>query len=146
MNRIMKLSVGALAMVSAGAGSVAMATAGTAGAAAPRQARQWQAGAAGAAAKAVAQAPMCSVSTHNYSLPKAPTTYKAGTAGSVTVTRVNSGTIKVAGVHHSTGWHAFVDSSSGSSVDVYFRSGSRTIKFEAEINDSGGLTVRVTSC
>jgi hypothetical protein len=29
---------------------------------------------------------------------------------------------------------------------VYFRSGGHTLKFEAEINDWGGLTVTITHC
>ena len=62
------------------------------------------------------------------------------------VTKVNSGTIKVVKVSSSVGWRAVVDSSSGSSVDVYFHQGKHTVKFEAEINDAGGLTVRVTPC
>jgi len=30
-------------------------------------------------------------------------------------------------------------------VDVYFHRGSHTVKFEAEINDLGTLTIRVTT-
>jgi len=44
------------------------------------------------------------------------------------------------------GYRAVVDSSSGSSVDVYFHHGKHTMKFEAEINDAGGLTILVTTC
>jgi len=48
-------------------------------------------------------------------------------------------------VSSAKGYRASIDSSSGSSVDVYFRHGAHTVKFEAEINDSGGLTVLVTT-
>jgi len=54
--------------------------------------------------------------------------------------------IRVLSVHPAKGWSARVDSSSGSSVDVYFRSHNHTLKFETEVNDWGGLTVIVTSC
>ncbi|HKH88572.1 MAG TPA: hypothetical protein VKA05_07095 [Acidimicrobiales bacterium] len=80
----------------------------------------------------------------NYPLPKTPTWFRAGSAGSVMVAKGNSGTIKVVKVSAAKGYKAVVDSSSGSSVDVYFRHGNHTLKFEAEVNDSGGLTVRVT--
>ena len=88
----------------------------------------------------------CPATHKNLPFPSQATTYGAGAAGSVTIAPVNKGTIRVAGVHRSPGYRAFVDSSRGSSVDVYFRGHSRHIKFEAEINDSGGLTVTVTSC
>ncbi|MGD0082781.1 MAG: hypothetical protein ABSD78_06230 [Acidimicrobiales bacterium] len=80
----------------------------------------------------------------SYPLPKTPTWYRASSAGSVMVAKVNSGTIKVVKVSAAKGYKAVVDSSSGSSVDVYFRQGTRTLKFEAEVNDSGGLTVAAT--
>jgi hypothetical protein len=66
-------------------------------------------------------------------------------AGSVKIAAVNSGTVRVVTVNAAQGYIASVDSASGSSVDVYFRHGTRTLKFEAEINDSGGLTVLVTT-
>lgn len=88
----------------------------------------------------------CQATHKNLPFPSHATTYGAGAAGSVTIAPVNKGTIRVAGVHRSPGYRAFVDSSRGSSVDVYFRGHSRHIKFEAEINDSGGLTVTVTAC
>jgi hypothetical protein len=88
----------------------------------------------------------CVAAHHNYGFPSKPTTYGAGAAGSVTVAPVNAGTIKVTAVHPARGYRAFVDSGSGSSVDVYFHNRTSSVKFEAEINDSGGLTVTVTTC
>jgi len=97
-------------------------------------------------AASISTAASCPATHRNLPFPSQATTYRAGAAGSVTVAPVNKGTIRVAGVHRSPGYSAFVDSSRGSSVDVYFRGHSRHIKFEAEINDSGGLTVTVTTC
>ena len=97
-----------------------------------------------AATRSVAAA--CSVSAKNYAFPRAATAYRAGSAGTVRVAAVNSGMIKVVRVHPARGWRSMVDSASGSSVDVYFRSGVHQVKFEAEINDWGGLTVTVTHC
>jgi hypothetical protein len=88
----------------------------------------------------------CHVSRHNYAFPTGAQTFKAWSAGWVTVAPVNKGTIKVAGVRAAPGWRARVDSGSGSSVDVYFRSGAHLVKFEAEINDSHGLTVTLSTC
>jgi hypothetical protein len=98
-----------------------------------------------AAAAPTAAAP-CTPVAHNYPFPSGPRSYGAGAAGAVTVAPVNSATIKVAAVHASRGYRAFVDSARGSSVDVYFSSHTRRVKFEAEINDWGGLTVTVTTC
>jgi hypothetical protein len=81
----------------------------------------------------------------SYPLPRTATWYRAGAAGSVKIAAVNSGTVRVVTVNAAQGYIASVDSASGSSVDVYFRHGTRTVKFEAEINDSGGLTVLVTT-
>jgi hypothetical protein len=78
-------------------------------------------------------------------LPKTATWYRVDAAGSVKIAAVNSGTIRVVTVNAAQGYIASVDSASGSSVDVYFRHGTHTVKFEAEINDSGGLTVLVTT-
>jgi hypothetical protein len=133
MNRIMKFSIGTLAATSAAVGSVALTGAGAASAATITR-------------HPAALVAACSSSVKNYALPKSPTSYRAGIAGSVTVATVNSGTIRVAGVHPARGWRASVDSSSGSSVDVYFRGGGHTVKFEAEINDWGALTVTITHC
>ena len=88
----------------------------------------------------------CAPAHHNYGFPSGPATYGAGVAGSVTVAPVNAGTIKVTAVHPARGYRAFVDSGWGSSVDVYFHNRTSNVKFEAEINDSGGLTVTVTTC
>jgi len=108
------------------------------------------AGAASATQRHLAPGPAhttaCAVASRNYGFPKIATTFPAGPAGSVTIRAVNSGTISVMSVHPAKGWSARVDSASGSSVDVYFRHGPHTLKFETEINDWGGLTVAVTSC
>jgi hypothetical protein len=108
------------------------------------------AGPASASATAAAAPPTavakCTATAHNYPFPRGPRSYGAGAAGTVTVGPVNSATIKVAAVHPARGYRAFVDSARGSSVDVYFSSHTRRVKFEAEINDWGGLTVTVTTC
>jgi hypothetical protein len=88
----------------------------------------------------------CAVQHHNYPFPKAATSYQAGAAGTVTIAPVNSGTIKVVKASPAPGYRARVDSWRGSSVDVYFTSSAHKVKFEAEINDSGGLTITVTTC
>jgi hypothetical protein len=130
MNRISKLGI-TVVSVALASGSLAIAGVGVASAS-PRP--------------AAVTASACAASAKNYPYPNAIRTYRAGAAGSVSVAPVNSGTIKVASVHPATGWRYFVDSSSGSSVDVYFHRGTHNIKFEAEINDFGGLTIRVTGC
>ena len=108
------------------------------------------AGPAGASVTAVAAPPTaaakCTATAHNYPFPRGQKSYGAGVAGTVTVAPVNSGTIKVAAVHAARGYRAFIDSAQGSSVDVYFTSHARSVKFEAEVNDWGGLTVTVTTC
>jgi hypothetical protein len=88
----------------------------------------------------------CPATHHNYPFPSQPRTFAAAVAGSVTVAPVNPGTIRVAGVHRAPGYRSFIDTGRGSSVDVYFTGHHRSIKFEAEINDAGGLTVTVTNC
>jgi hypothetical protein len=132
MNRILMAGASAIMVTSVAAGALQLA--GPAGAATTR------------AAASSAAAASCRTSHHNYPFPTQAATYKAGPAGSVTIAPVNKGTIKVASVQRAAGYRAFVDSSSGSSVDVYFRGHARHIKFEAEINDWGGLTVTVTNC
>jgi len=92
------------------------------------------------------RAAVCSRTSRSYLLPGAPTSYRAGSAGSVRIASVSSGTIRVVSVTPAKGYRAVVDSSSGSSVDVYFHHGKHTMKFEAEINDAGGLTILVTTC
>jgi hypothetical protein len=59
---------------------------------------------------------------------------------------VNRETIKVVATHPARGWRAMIDSSVGSSVDVYFHSAGHSVAFEAEVNDWGGVTVTVRSC
>ena len=94
---------------------------------------------------ALATTAVGSSSSWSYPLPRTATWYRARGAGSVKIATVNSGTIRVVTVSAARGYRASVDSSSGSSVDVYFRHGTHTVKFEAEINDGGGLTVLVTT-
>lgn len=133
MNRLTRIGVSSLMAAATVAGGVAMA--GAAGAATtPRMASARQAAAA------------CSIQHHNYPFPKAATTYQAGAAGSVIVAPVNAGTIKVVKAMPAKGYRASVDSWQGSSVDVYFTSSAHRVKFEAEINDWGGLTITVTTC
>jgi len=151
MNRMIKMGGASFLAASMLAGSLALAGAGAASATAgQRHSSPGSAGAALTSQRVTSTKPAapaaCSARTRSYSLPNAPTWYRAGTAGSVMVGKVNSGTIKVVRVSPARGWRALVDSSSGSSVDVYFHQGKHTLKFEAEINDAGGLTVRVTSC
>ena len=133
MNRLLMAGAGALLAASTAASGLLVA--GPASASAVHRAAPAQ--------QAVVR---CAAAHHNYAFPSRPTTYGAGAAGSVTVAPVNTGTIKVAGVHPARGYRAFVDSGRGSSVDVYFHSRTSNVKFEAEINDSGGLTVTVTTC
>jgi len=133
MNRLVTMGVGSLLAAVTVAGGVAMA--GAAGAA--------TAPGAASARPAVAA---CHAQHQNFPFPKAATRYKAGAAGTVTVAPVNAGTIKVVKAGPARGYRAHVDSSRGSSVDVYFTSSAHRVKFEAEINDSGGLTVTVTTC
>jgi hypothetical protein len=59
---------------------------------------------------------------------------------------LNRETIKVVAAHPARGWRAMVDSSLGSSVDVYFHRAGHSVAFEAEVNDWGGVTVTVRSC
>ena len=131
MNRILMAAASAIMVTSVAAGALQIA--GPAGAATTR-------------AAASSAAATCRTTHHNYPFPSQPKTFKAGPAGSVTIAPVNSGTIRVASVQRAAGYHAYVDSWRGSSVDVYFRGHSRHVKFEAEINDSGGLTVTVSTC
>jgi hypothetical protein len=102
-------------------------------------------GSSGATAAGAATA-TCTVNATLHTFPTAPTAYSAGSAGSVTVAPVNRHTIHVASVSPSAGWKYRVDSATGSSVDVYFRTAGHRTKFEAEITDRGGLLIRVTAC
>jgi hypothetical protein len=98
------------------------------------------------AAMRPAAAATCTITRHRYPFPGKPTRYAAGKAGSVTVAPVNPHTIKVKKVAPASGYRYFIDTARGSSVDVYFHNRTRKVKFEAEVNDSGGLTVKVTTC
>jgi hypothetical protein len=134
MNRLIRMGISAAAVAATMAGVFGIA--GSAGAAT-----------SGAAAMSrPAAAARCVVSRHSYAFPRRAETFKARTAGSVIIAPVNRGIIRVARVKSAAGWHAYVDSGRGSSVDVYFRSGRHMVKFEAEINDGGGLTITLTSC
>jgi len=133
MNRLAKMGVSSLLSAVTVAGGVAMAGAAAAA----------TVSGAGSAPSALAA---CAAQHRNYPFPKAATTYKAGAAGTVTVAPVNAGTIRVVKASPAKGYRAHVDSWRGSSVDVYFTSSAHRVKFEAEINDSGGLTITVTTC
>ena len=133
MNRLLMAGAGALLAASTAASGLLVA--GPASASAVHR-----------AAPAQQAAIVCTAAHHNYAFPSRPATYGAGVAGSVTVAPVNAGTIKVTAVHPARGYRAFVDSGWGSSVDVYFHNRTSSVKFEAEINDWGGLTVTVTTC
>ena len=134
MNRLTMLGISALAVAATAASAL-----GVASAASATTARTT----AGSRPAAVAS---CVASHRNHKFPTRPETFRAMTAGSVTIAAVNSGTIQVTHAHAAAGWHAYVDSGRGSSVDVYFRSGRHMVKFEAEINDAGGLTITLTKC
>ena len=134
MNRFLMAGASALATASMAAGGLVLA--GPASASAAHR----------AAALRPAVTATCTVTRHRYPFPGGPTRYAAGAAGSVTVAPVNPQTIKVAKVAPTAGYKAFVDTARGSSVDVYFRNQTSRVKFEAEINDFGGLTVKVTTC
>ncbi len=131
MNRLTMMAISTLTVAATAAGGLGVASAATARTT------------AGSRPAAVAR---CVASHRNYPFPTHAETFEAITAGSVTIAPVNSGIIRVARVHTATGWHSYVDTGRGSSVDVYFRSGRHMIKFEAEINDAGGLTVTLTKC
>ncbi len=132
MNRILMAGASAVLATSVLAGGLALA--GPAGAATSN------------AMAAKFTAASCRAAHKNFAFPSQATTYSAGAAGSVRIAPVNKGTIRVISVHRAPGYRGYVDSGSGSSVDVYFSGHGQHIKFEAEINDAGGLTVTVTSC
>ncbi|HXP21890.1 MAG TPA: hypothetical protein VN840_19775 [Streptosporangiaceae bacterium] len=133
MNRLTMMGISTVAAAATAAGGLAVATSASAAAGQHPAARQ-------------AALTGCRVARQNVGFPKGPTSYRAGAAGSVLIGPVNSGTIRVAGIHPATGYHAYVDTRRGSSVDVYLSFRKRHVKFEAEVNDAGGLTVTVTSC
>jgi hypothetical protein len=134
MNRFLMMGASALATASMAAGGLLLA--GPASASAAHR----------AAALRPAATATCTMTRHRYPFPGVPTLYAAGAAGTVTVAPVNPQTIKVAKVAWVPGYTAFVDTARGSSVDVYFHNQTSRVKFEAEINDLGGLTVKVTTC
>ncbi len=86
----------------------------------------------------------CSSTVHTYAFPRAPRSFGAANAGSVTIAPVNGHTIRVAGITRSKGWTSYVDTRRGDSVDVYFRQGTHKVELEAEITDAGLLKVTVT--
>jgi hypothetical protein len=134
MNRFLMAGASALATASMAAGGLLLA--GPASASAAHRAAAWR-----SAATAT-----CTITRHRYPFPGGPTPYTAGAAGTVTVAPMNPQTIKVAKVAPAPSYTAFVDTALGSSVDVYFHDQTSKVKFEAEINDLGGLTVKVTTC
>ena len=134
MNRFLMAGAGALATAAMAAGGLLLA--GPASASAGHRA---------AALRPAATTP-CTVTRHQYPFPGGPTPYAAGAAGTVTVAPVNPQTIKVTKAAPAQGYKYFVDTARGSSVDVYFHNQKSRVKFEAEINDLGGLTVKVTTC
>jgi hypothetical protein len=134
MNRFLMAGASALATASIATGGLILA--GPASASAAHRA---------AALRPTATA-TCSITRHRYPFPGGPAPYAAGAAGMVTVAPVNPQTIMVAKVASAPGYTAFVDTARGSSVDVYFHNQTSKVKFEAEINDLGGLTVKVTTC
>ena len=133
MNRLAKMGISSLLAAVTVAGGVVMA--GAAGAAT---------GSRAASARPALAA--CHAQHGNHPFPKAATKYKAGAAGTVTVAPVNAGTIRVVKASPAQGYRAHVDTRQGSSVDVYFTSAAHRVNFEADINDSGGLTITVTTC
>jgi hypothetical protein len=134
MNRFLMAGAGAVVTASLAAGGLLLA--GPASASAGHR----------TAALRPAAATACTTARHQYPLPGGPTPYAAGAAGTVTVAPVNPQTIKVAKVAPAPGYKALIDSARGSSVDVYFHNQTSRVKFEAEINDLGGLTIKVTTC
>jgi hypothetical protein len=134
MNRITMMGISALTVVATTAGALSLV--------APANAATTST----AARSATVTAASCAVSRHKYPYPKGRETFQARTAGSVTIAPARHHTVKVVGVKPAKGWHAFIDSRRGSSVDVYFRSGKHRVKFEAEVNDGGGLTVTISKC
>jgi hypothetical protein len=134
MNRFLMAGASALATASMAASGLLLA--GPASASAAHRAAAWRSAATAS----------CTITRHRYPFPGGPTPYAAGAAGTATVAPVNPQTIKVAKVAPAPGYTAFVDTARGSSVDVYFHNQTSKVKFEAEINDLGGLTIKVTTC
>lgn len=134
MNRF--LTAGATALVTASMAIGGLLLAGPASASAGHR----------AAAMRPAATATCTVIRHRYPFPRGATRYAAAAAGTVTIAPVNRQTIKVTKVAAAPGYKYFVDTAKGSSVDVYFHNKTWKVKFEAEVNDRGGLTVKATTC
>jgi hypothetical protein len=93
------------------------------------------------------RATACKVTNLWTTPPTGPRTYAASTAGKVTVAPIKpAGNIRVVSVSAARGWSYFVDTASGNSVDVYFRSGVHRVKFEAGIEGPTQMLVTVTVC
>ncbi len=137
MNRLTMIGISAATVAATAASALTVASAASAANTAPARA------AAGSRPAAVAR---CVPSHRNYAYPRHAETFTAMSAGSVTIAPLHRGTIRVVTAKAAAGWHAYIDSSRGSSVDVYFRSGKHMVKFEAEINDAGRLTITLTRC
>lgn len=88
----------------------------------------------------------CASSHKNYPYPKAPRTFRAWSAGWVTIAPAGRHALKVVKVRAAAGWHARIDTRRGDSVDVYFRRNRKMVKFEAEVNDGGRLTILISNC
>jgi hypothetical protein len=132
MNRLTMTGISATALAATAVGALALAA---------------PAGAAPSVTRArTVVAAACHATHHNYRFPKHPETFAAWNAGSVTIAPAGRRTIRVAGVKPARGWRAYVDTRRGQSVDVYFRSGRHLVKFEAEVNDAGGLTITLSNC
>ena len=104
-------------------------------------------GAAGAATTAAA---ICTVSKSFAAYPSSSETFKVNVGptgiGTVAVAANGPGLIRVTSVTHATGYSSFVDSRSGSSIDVYFNGGGHRVKFEAEVTDKGNLLLTTRVC
>ena len=87
----------------------------------------------------------CTKSVSVTTPPTAPTSYPAGSAGSVTIKPVPAG-LKVVSVAPNTGWTFRVDTAKGNSVDVYFRMGTTRVKFEAGIESPTKMRLLVRTC
>jgi hypothetical protein len=105
---------------------------------------------AGSAGAATITTTTCTVSKSFAPYPVSPETFnvKLGSAGigTVTVAANGPGLIKVTSVTHAAGYSSFVDSKSGSSIDVYFTGGGHRVKFEAEVRDRGNLLLTTRVC
>jgi hypothetical protein len=105
---------------------------------------------AGAAGAATTTTTTCNVSKSLAAYPVSPETFNVnvGTAsiGKVAVAANGPGLIRVTSVTHAAGYSSFVDSRSGSSIDVYFRGSGHRVKFEVEVTDNGNLLLTTRVC